>query len=444
MSTKRLVTIGLALALALSALGVATVAARQDDGETAWLGVQISDEDGEVRVVMVVPGSPADEVGLRIGDVIVAVDETEIATAEMLVDVIQGYEPGDEVVLTIEWRGDQREVEVTLAARPDEMKITGPPVEVRPGPMVQGMLNIFGLEASLTDDGLLVESIAEDSPFAEAGLQEGDVITEINGEELGGEFAPGLMRLFRFGESLEFTVLRAGEEITLEFEMPESGPMVEIMPVQPRPTQLGVSYALITPELAEDEDLPVDEGALLREVYEGTPAAEAGLQEGDIILAVDGDVVDQERTLADRLVAYEEGDVVTLTVLREDEEIEVEVTLGPRAGRIMAPYGVPFNDDTFRMGPGGHHGEHGFHFEFGPRGDHPRLDEFFEAHPFLGEMFEHMFGEGRMRPGGGLFHFGPEGFHFYHGPFGAPGDAPNAMPDALPEPAGPSEPGSAA
>jgi membrane-associated protease RseP (regulator of RpoE activity) len=191
-------------------------------------------------------------------------------------------------------------------------------------------------------------------------------------------------------------------------------------------------------------------------VFADTPAAAADLQEGDIILAVDGDVVDQERTLPDRLYAYEPGDTVTLTVLRDGEEMEVEVTLGGvmfEQGRFgvgpgmgMGPGGRrPGRGQGFGFGPGspmmpgyGPHFDEFFEahpfmgrmFEyFGPgmRFHHPHFNEFFEAHPFMGKMFEH-FGPG------GMFRFGPEGFEF------APdaGDAPTA-----PE-APPAQPGSAA
>ena len=106
------------------------------------------------------------------------------------------------------------------------------------------------------------------------------------------------------------------------------------MPMMPaaRPSQLGVSFQTIDADLAAEKDLLVTEGALIIEVYEDTPAAQAGLQAGDIIVAVDGDAVDARRTLPERLYAYDEGDVVTLTVRRGDEELAIEVTLGPASG----------------------------------------------------------------------------------------------------------------
>ncbi|GAB4337769.1 MAG: hypothetical protein Kow00117_19630 [Phototrophicales bacterium] len=86
----------------------------------------------------------------------------------------------------------------------------------------------------------------------------------------------------------------------------------------------------------------MDEGALITDVLPDSPAEAAGLMVGDIIQAVDGDVVDAERTLSDRLYAYEEGDTVTLDVLRDAETLQIEVTLAPVSRR--AAFELPGTD----------------------------------------------------------------------------------------------------
>ncbi|HLU08251.1 MAG TPA: PDZ domain-containing protein, partial [Oceanobacillus sp.] len=75
------------------------------------------------------------------------------------------------------------------------------------------------------------------------------------------------------------------------------------------------------------------------EVLPNSPAENAGLQEHDIITAVNGDVVDAERTLRDRLFAYEPDDTITLDVLRDGETIQIEVTLGqPELASDLMPF----------------------------------------------------------------------------------------------------------
>ncbi len=376
---KRLLGLVLTLALVVSGFGVLTAQAAQDgttaalpaqENGGAWLGVMVHDGPRGVVITNVMPDSPADEAGLRRGDVIVSVDETAIESAEQLVDVIGSYAPGDVVTIVVEWRGEERSYDVELGERPMTFEMETPP-EVMPGhPGVQAALNMLGVEMRLTDDGLVVESIDPDSPLADAGFQEGDIVTAINGtpvdEVVGGRM---LMELLR-ADTLVFTVQRDGEEVEVTVENPMAlfgdvlppemapGAPGEMMPWQngpmppmARPTQLGVSYRTLNAEIAAEEDLPVEQGAEVTEVFEDTPAAEAGLQVGDIITAVDGDAVDEEHTLRDRLYAYEEGDTVTLSVIRDGEEIEIEVELGPKAPEMFGPM-MGQGQQPFFFGPG--------------------------------------------------------------------------------------------
>ena len=66
-----------------------------------WLGVSIADTPDGVSIVEIVSGSPADDAGLRVGDVITAVDSVDVETADALVDLIATYAPGDESRLFI-------------------------------------------------------------------------------------------------------------------------------------------------------------------------------------------------------------------------------------------------------------------------------------------------------------------------------------------------------
>jgi 2-alkenal reductase len=99
---------------------------------------------------------------------------------------------------------------------------------------------------------------------------------------------------------------------------------------------LGISSVEVTAALAEEEDLPVDEGAWLQAgegrsaVVEGSPAEAAGLRDGDVITAVDGEPVDRERSLDLHLLDHGPGDEVVLTVVRGSETLELRVTLGTR------------------------------------------------------------------------------------------------------------------
>jgi S1-C subfamily serine protease len=98
---------------------------------------------------------------------------------------------------------------------------------------------------------------------------------------------------------------------------------------------IGVYYTPITPSLAEAENLDVEYGALIASatdgqdpIFPGSPADEAGLQDGDIIVALNGEQISAERDLATLILPHSPGDTVTLRVLRDNSATEVQVTLG--------------------------------------------------------------------------------------------------------------------
>ena len=99
---------------------------------------------------------------------------------------------------------------------------------------------------------------------------------------------------------------------------------------------LGVRYMNITKDLADKEKLGRDYGALLRPaenepaVAAGSPAEQAGLKAGDIILELSGELVDTDHTLASLIQKHHPGDEITLKVLREGKEFEVKVKLMER------------------------------------------------------------------------------------------------------------------
>jgi S1-C subfamily serine protease len=110
---------------------------------------------------------------------------------------------------------------------------------------------------------------------------------------------------------------------------------------------IGVSTQPLYPQLARKLGLAANSGGLISEVVPGSPADEAGLREGkgklrfqaavyetggDVILAVGGRKVVGPNDLAAFVSAYKPGETVTLDVLRDGKEVEVEVTLGKRPG----------------------------------------------------------------------------------------------------------------
>ena len=206
------------------------------------------------------------------------------------------------------------------------------------------------------EQGALVMIVEAESPAERAGLQEGDIITAVDGQAVDDDHPlDELIMEHEAGDEVELTALREGRERSMDvelgvrsghfFQFPSEGfpEMPEEFPLPPlerfRTTQpyLGIRYQMITPELAEEEGLGTEQGALVREVMPDGPAERADLREGDIIAAVDGQAVDDDHPLDERIKEHEAGDEVELTVLRDGQERSLDVELDAWPGYFWSP-----------------------------------------------------------------------------------------------------------
>ncbi len=91
---------------------------------------------------------------------------------------------------------------------------------------------------------------------------------------------------------------------------------------------LGIEYVPLNPAIAAQNGISVQYGAYIRNVVSGSPAAQAGLQSGDVITAIDGTQLQSDSDLAQILGQHKPGDQVTLTVQRGNQQLTIKVTLG--------------------------------------------------------------------------------------------------------------------
>jgi len=161
------------------------------------------------------------------------------------------------------------------------------------------------------------------------------------------------------GGAIAYLTARPSREALLpqlwrEF-VPEPGPWQEEPQPEPGPWQ---QEPQPEPQVPEPWQMPPSEmlqpfawqlnAALISQVDPGDPADEAGVKEGDIVLAVDGKALDERHDLATLILGYEPGDDVILTVLRPDDETEITeiaVTLGrdrDEEGEVVAHLGVAY------------------------------------------------------------------------------------------------------
>ncbi len=91
---------------------------------------------------------------------------------------------------------------------------------------------------------------------------------------------------------------------------------------------IGITYQQVDPQIASALDLDKSQtGIVVTQVMPRTPAATAGLQEGDVITTLNGQAIDKDHPLASILLTRHVGETVTLTIYRNGKQIQVQIVL---------------------------------------------------------------------------------------------------------------------
>jgi serine protease Do len=170
--------------------------------------------------------------------------------------------------------------------------------------------------------GALVSSVVEGSPAAKAGVKAGDVIVEYDGRKVAGaNDLPKLVAMTPAGRTVKLTVLRDGKTIQLTASIArmaeEEGEGPTLAKDETARAPLGLSVQTLTPDLAQELGISSRRGVLVRGVEDGSPAAEAGLQPGDVIAEVNHTKVTSVDEMK-RALAKAPKDAPTLFLVHRD------------------------------------------------------------------------------------------------------------------------------
>lgn len=187
----------------------------QELDKTLAQGMGLSVEHG-ILVQQVQPDTPAAKAGLRRGDVIVRFNGEQVIDDSKFRLMVASTPVGKTVPLTVLREGGERRLDVTVTERPDEDVVAS-----APSPPSGAWLGIrvedakggearrqFGLDRGQT--GVVVTEVEEGSPADEAGLREGDVITEVYSHEVANidEYVAMSKKLQERKEPIAFLVKR--------------------------------------------------------------------------------------------------------------------------------------------------------------------------------------------------------------------------------------------
>jgi S1-C subfamily serine protease len=334
---------------------------------------QQPDSEPGIVIAAVAPDGPAAQAGLKRGDILLKFNGEAVNNAQELVGHLGDLKSGDQVELTVLHGDEERTLTATLGDRNGQPYLGVSPCGGLPGG--QGRVYL-----QMTGPGARIIEVVPDSPAARAGLKAGDLIAAVDGQKLDSEHSlADLIAQHKPGDSVTLEVTSPGEEsreVTVELgENPDKAGAaylgVQYLPTPPIQPSDGQSSPLgnlpfdghpfggkrffISP------GAQVEQGAVVRSVVEGSPAEAAGLKQGDIITAIDGEALDGPQALVDAVAQHQPGDVLKLTVYRPQDEaqggeapqgggtLELEATLAEHPDKAGQAYLGVATGGFFRM-----------------------------------------------------------------------------------------------
>jgi serine protease Do len=214
------------------------------------------------------------------------------------------------------------------------------------------------LELDHDQRGALIQTVQKDSPAEAAGIQggketieisgseiysDGDIVTKINDRVVKGmdDVISYLASNTSVGDKITLHILRDGKEIDVDVTLAarpsseEQEQNAEVIAQNGKGNAwIGTYVKDITAEDIKSLNLPKGtEGALISQVTKDSPADDAELQVNDIIQKMDDQEIHNVDELKEELAKYLPGERITLTILRDNETIEVRLTLGTTVTR---------------------------------------------------------------------------------------------------------------
>ena len=174
-----------------------------------------------------------------------------------------------------------------IADLKDDGNVTRGWLGVQIQPVSEDIASSIGLDKPT---GTLIAAVTDGSPAEKSGLRTGDTILKVNGAEIEGpkELSRAVAKL-KPGTRVDMTVFRGGKQRDIKVSIGEM-PGEKLASINPGRDSEPAADQQLGLALAPAED---GEGVVVADVMSGSPAAEQGIRQGDVILEVNGAFVDQ-------------------------------------------------------------------------------------------------------------------------------------------------------
>ncbi|MBW2616485.1 MAG: DegQ family serine endoprotease [Deltaproteobacteria bacterium] len=195
------------------------------------------------------------------------------------------------------------------------------------GVMIQNITSALKDKLRLKDEkGALVVDVTADGPAEKAGLKRGDVIVSFDGKKIKETHdLPYIVGTTPVGKKVEVEVIRKGVKKSFTVKLGELKEEKEPQVLSEARPNLGLTVKEITPELAKNLRLSETSGLVVFQVKDNSPAAEAGIRPGDIILEVDQYPVMDIEQFSRKIETYKSGDTILFLIKRRGATLYLTV-----------------------------------------------------------------------------------------------------------------------
>jgi serine protease Do len=169
--------------------------------------------------------------------------------------------------------------------------------------------------------GVLVADVISGAPAEKAGIKRGDIIVAFNGKPVQDSHElPAMVAATPVGKEVPITVVRDGKEqqMLVKVAVLDADETASDEPRQMAQGKWGLQLQDLNSQLAKQLGLKVDQGALVVAVQSGSPADEAAIQQGDVILEVNREPVKSVKEVKEMIAKA--GDKNTLLLLVQSEQ----------------------------------------------------------------------------------------------------------------------------
>ncbi len=174
--------------------------------------------------------------------------------------------------------------------------------------------------------GALVADVISDSPAAQSGLQQGDIITNFDGSDIRDMHElPRAVAKTEVGKQVDVRILRQGKAKTLSVTIAALRDDTPVAATEDEPTvmdRLGMDVEDLTPTSVQRMGLASAKGVLVAEVAPEGPAAEAGIRSGDVILEVNRHGIDNTEGYIEALQNHVD-ETILLLIARDENTLYV-------------------------------------------------------------------------------------------------------------------------